>query len=88
MCGVPGLDGVAELYGPTGGCAGTSRTASASLAISGAADMSAVNVGSFVYGPARCGAALATTVSGGRCQRQHEGQGTRVIITATPEWSP
>jgi acyl-CoA thioesterase len=24
----------------------------------------------------------------GRCQRQHEGQSTRVIIKATPEWSP
>jgi acyl-CoA thioesterase len=34
------------------------------------------------------GATRTTTVSWGRCQRQHEGQSTRAIIKATPEWSP
>jgi hypothetical protein len=35
-------------------------------------------------GPER--AVPTTTVSWGRCQQQHEGQSTHVIITATPEW--
>jgi hypothetical protein len=41
----------------------------------------------FLAGPRR--AAGATTFCWGRCQQQHEGQqDTRVIVVATPEWSP
>ena len=39
-------------------------------------------------GRARNGRLRATTVSWGRCQQQHEGQSTRAVIAATPEWSP
>jgi hypothetical protein len=80
-CGLCGLCRSAD-------CAGMIRAASASLAISGATDISAVNGNSFACGQALSGRPRRQRSAEGRCQQQHERQSTHGTIAATPERAP